>query len=78
MFAAVAALYLNQGLSLLSVKGQADGQRATVQRLIRENRALEQQQSALNDPATIQEDARALGMVFPGERSYSVSGLPGH
>jgi cell division protein FtsB len=78
VFAVVIGLYLQQGLTLLSVHGQADAQRAIVQRLIRQNKRLEQQQTQLNDPATIRSDARALGMVMPGERSYSVSGLPGH
>jgi len=71
-------LYAEQGLSLLSVKSQADGQRAIVQRLAKQNRQLERQQQALNNPATIQADARALGMVMQGERPYVVTGLPGH
>lgn len=78
VFAVVIGLYLQQGLALLSVHGQADAQRAIVQRLIKQNKHLEQQQNRLNDPATIRADARALGMVMPGERPYSVSGLPGH
>jgi cell division protein FtsB len=78
VLAVVVGLYLQQGLALLSVRNQADQQRAIVQGLAKQNRKLEAQQRALNDPATIQQDARALGMVFPGERSYSVSGLPGH
>ncbi|HEY2160835.1 MAG TPA: septum formation initiator family protein [Solirubrobacteraceae bacterium] len=78
VLAVVVGLYLQQGLALLSVHNQADQQRAIVQSLAKQNRKLAAQQRALNDPATIQQDARALGMVFPGERSYSVSGLPGH
>ena len=77
VLAVVVGLYLPQGLALLSVKSQADQQRAIVERLAKQNRKLVQQQQALNNPATIQQDARTLGMVFPGERSYSISGLPG-
>jgi cell division protein FtsB len=59
------------------VKSQADQQRAIVERLARQNKQLERRQQALNDPATIQDDARALGMVRPSERPYVVTGLPG-
>ena len=78
VIAVVVGLYVQQGLALLSVRSQADQQRAIVERLIRQNRQLEQQQQSLNDPATIQSDARALGMVMPGERPYAMSGLPSH
>jgi cell division protein FtsB len=76
VLAVVVGLYVQQGLALLSVRSQADQQRAIVEGLIRQNRRLEQQQQSLNDPATIQSDARALGMVMPGERPYAMSGLP--
>jgi cell division protein FtsB len=76
VLAVVVGLYLQQGLSLLSVRSQADHQRAIVEGLIRQNRHLEQQQQALNDPATIRADARALGMVMPGERPYAMAGFP--
>ena len=41
----------------------------------RERAALERSSDSLNDPATIERDARALGMVRPGERPYVVTGL---
>jgi cell division protein FtsB len=75
---AVVGVYVQQGLALLSVKNQADQQRGIVQRLATQNKQLERQQQALNDPATIQADARELGMVMPNERPYVVTGLPGH
>jgi cell division protein FtsB len=77
VLAVVMGLYVQQGLALLSVRGQADQQRAIVQGLIRHNKQLERKQTQLNDPATIRSDARALGMVMPGERPYALSGLPG-
>jgi cell division protein FtsB len=76
VLAVVMGLYLQQGLALLSVHGQADQQRAIVEGLISQNKQLERKQTQLNDPATIRSDARALGMVMPGERPYAVSGLP--
>ncbi len=75
VFGIVLGLYLQQGLSLLSTHSQAAGQQAIVQRLAHENRALMREQTSLSDPATIERDARALGMVRPGERPYVVTGL---
>jgi cell division protein FtsB len=77
VFAVVAALYIQQGLTLLTTHSQAAQQLAIVRRIARDNRALERQQRSLKDPATIERDARALGMVRPGERPYVVTGLPG-
>ena len=34
--------------------------------------------SSLTQPATIVRDARALGMVRPGERAYVITGHSGH
>jgi cell division protein FtsB len=76
VLAVVVGLYIQQGLTYLSVRSQADQQRAIVERLIKHNRSLANQQQSLNNPATIRQDARALGMVMPGERSYAVTGLP--
>ncbi len=76
VFTAVAALYLKQGLSLLSTHAQAQQQRAIVQRFSRQNAQLKREQQELNDPATIEREARALGMVHPGERPYVIIGLP--
>lgn len=78
VFAIVLGLYLKQGLSLLGTHSQAAGQQAIVQRLARENRRLERERAALSDPATIELDARKLGMVNPGERPYVVTGLHPH
>jgi cell division protein FtsB len=74
----VMGLYVQHALSYFSTRAQADQQQAVVQRLERDNAALEKQQRSLNDPATIVRDARALGMVRPGERPYVITGLPNH
>src|SRR5436305_12455163 len=71
----VAGLYVQQGIRLLSTHGEAQHQLAVVQNLARQNRQLAAQQRSLSDPATIQQNARALGMVQPGERPYVVTGL---
>jgi cell division protein FtsB len=76
VLAVVVGLYVQQGLTYLSVRSQANQQKAIVERLVHQNKGLAQQQQALNNSATIEHDARALGMVMPGERSYAVTGLP--
>jgi cell division protein FtsB len=74
----VVGLYVQHTLSYFSTKSQADHQQAVVDRLARQNAALERQQKALGNPATIVRDARALGMVRAGERPYVTTGLGGH
>jgi cell division protein FtsB len=72
----VGYLGVRAGAELLSARAQAEQQKAIVQTLARQNRALERQQRQLRQPATIIRDARALGMVKAGERAYAVTGLP--
>ena len=78
VFAVVGLLYARQAISYLSVRSQAHQQNAIVKSLTRENAQLRRQATSLENPATIVKDARALGMVKPGERPYVVSGLPTH
>jgi cell division protein FtsB len=77
VLAVVVGLYVQQALAYLSVRSEASHQLAIVHRLTRENATLTREQASLNDPARIQRDARALGMVLPGERPYAVTGVPG-
>jgi len=74
VFAVVLGLYVQQALAYLSVRSEADQQAAIVHRLTRANASLARQQRSLNNPGTIQRNARALGMVMPGERAYAVTG----
>jgi cell division protein FtsB len=76
-FVVVLGLYAQHTLSWLSTRAQAHQQQSIVTTLTRQNRALVRQQDALNDPATIVRDARALGMVRPGERAYAITGFRG-
>lgn len=78
VLAVVAGLYVQQGLRYLSARSQADQQTAIATRLAHQNAQLARQAKSLNNPATIQQDARALGMVRPGERPYVLTGLPPH
>jgi cell division protein FtsB len=72
----VVGLYVKQGLSLLSTRAQSEQQLGIVDRLTRENAQLSGQRDSLSNPATIERDARALGMVRTGERPYVITGLP--
>jgi cell division protein FtsB len=74
----VAGLYVQHTLSYLSTRAQAQQQQAIVRRLTRANAALSREAKSLNNSVTIQQDARALGMVKAGERSYVITGLPKH
>ena len=77
VLAVVVGLYVQQGLAYLSVRSQANQQQAIAQRLARQNAVLIREEQQMNNPATIERDARALGMVKQGERPYAVTGLPG-
>jgi cell division protein FtsB len=74
----VVGLYVQHTLSYLSISAQASKQEAIVDQLTRQNRHLAVQQHSLNQPATIVRDARALGMIQPGERPYVITGHSGH
>jgi cell division protein FtsB len=76
VLAVVAGLYVRQGLSLLSTRSQTAQQELIVSRLSGQNARLVAEQRSLNDPSTIARDARALGMVRPGEHPYVITGLP--
>ena len=73
----VAGLHVQRGVAYFSVHAQANQQRAIVQQLTRSNASLRAQQQSIGEPSTIVTDARALGMVRPGEHPYEVTGLPG-
>ena len=73
----VAGLYVQQGLAYLAARSQSGQQAAIVHQLRSDNARLAAQERALRDPATIALDARRLGMVKPGERSYVIT-TPSH
>jgi cell division protein FtsB len=73
---ALAYLYLSAGVRLLSSWRESKRDSAQVSVLERQNLVLRQEHTTLSSPSTVQEEARRLGMIHPGEQSYSVSGLP--
>jgi cell division protein FtsB len=72
----VAGLYVQHALTYLSVRSQSRQQQAIVRDLERENASLAAQERSLKNPATVQREARALGMVRMGEHPYVITGLP--
>ncbi len=78
VLAVVIGLYVQQALAYWSVRGQANQQRTIASQLARQNAALVREEKSLNSPATIERDARSLGMVQQGERPYALTGLSGH
>lgn len=77
VLAVVLGLYVQQGITYLATRSQANEQAAIVTRLSRQNRELARREKSLKNPATIVRDARNLGMVKTGERPFVVIGLPG-
>jgi cell division protein FtsB len=72
----VALAYVGPARSLLSTWHESSAKRAQLQQLQREHEGLLRRARELRDPQTVQAEARRLGMVKPGERSYVVTGLP--
>jgi cell division protein FtsB len=75
VLAVVVGLYVQHALAYFSTRSEADQQQSIVRNLTRQNAQLEAQQRSLTQPATIQRDARALGMVRLGEHPYVITGL---
>jgi cell division protein FtsB len=73
VLAIVVGLYVEHTLSYLSTRAQADRQQAIVDKLARQNAALLRERRALQNPATIVQKARSLGMMRPGEQGYVIS-----
>ena len=73
---AVALAYVGPARSLLATWQEKGDKQAQLQQLQHAHDALLRRARELRDPRTVQAEARRLGMVKPGERSYVVSGLP--
>jgi len=72
----IVSLYVGPLMSFWSTRQEAATKRTEVQRLRDENAVLRARRTALRSKGTLEKEARRLGMVRPGERPYSVSGLP--
>ncbi|HEX2085174.1 MAG TPA: septum formation initiator family protein [Solirubrobacteraceae bacterium] len=73
----VIALYINPARSWWSTKQESAQRAEEVAVLERENERLRARRAELKDPRKLEEEARRLGMVRPGERAFIVERLPG-
>ena len=72
----VLLLYVNPAINYVKTWQTANAKRDEVNRLQAQNKRLRARKAAMKEPATLEHEARALGMVRPGERAYVVRGLP--
>ena len=73
---ALVFLYLSAGARMLSTLRQSHRDQAKVGAMEREHRELLRQHNELSSQSTLEEQARKLGMMRPGEQPYSITGLP--
>jgi cell division protein FtsB len=71
-------LYLSAGVHMFSTWRQSGRDHAAVAALQREHTTLTRQHETLARQATLEGEARQLGMMKKGEQPYVVSGLPGN
>jgi len=76
LLALVALSYVGPARSLLSTWRDSHAKQTQLHQLQREHELLLRRAKDLRDPRTVQTEARRLGMVKPGERSYVVGDLP--
>jgi cell division protein FtsB len=69
-------LYLSAGVHMFSTWRQSAHHKASVAALEREHATLVRQHQTLTKQATMEAEARQLGMIKKGEQPYIVSGLP--
>src|SRR4051812_39132806 len=76
VFAGIVLLSLGPARSLLAAWGQSKARTGEVRALRREHDRLEARRRALERPGVMEQEARRLGYVRPGERAYVIRGLP--
>jgi cell division protein FtsB len=68
--------YASPARQWIKQSGTAGHQKQELSELSEENRNLKQRLHALRDPGALEREARGLGMVRVGERSYVIENLP--
>ncbi len=76
VLAFVVYLYIGPAASWVSAYKEAGRKRAEVAALKAENQRLKERRRALRDPTALEREARRLGMVKAGEKSYVIEDLP--
>jgi cell division protein FtsB len=69
-------LYVGPAATWVSTYREAARKRADVAELKAANRRLRERRRVLRDPTALERQARRLGMVKAGEKSYVIEGLP--
>ena len=69
-------LYVSPALHWLEQSRTAGEQRTELRELTAKNRQLKQRLRELRGPGALEREARRLGMVRQGERSYVIENLP--
>ena len=72
----VVYLYIGPAATWVSTYREAARKRSEVAALKAENQRLRERRRELRDPQALEREARRLGMVKAGEKSYVVEGLP--
>jgi cell division protein FtsB len=75
---AVLLSYINPVVNFIDAWRGSHSEHAQLGQLQRERTRLVARAASLKDPSTAAEEARKLGMISPGERPFSVKGLPHH
>ena len=68
--------YLSPATQWLRQSGTANHQKQELGELKKQKKALDARLRALRDPGALEREARRLGMVRVGERSYVIENLP--
>lgn len=76
VLASLMLLYVNPATSFVSTWRESHRRAADVRALEQENKQLRAKQKALRSSRAVENEARRLGLVKPGERSYVITGLP--
>ncbi len=76
VLATILALYVSPAKHWIEQSGTAGAQREELARLKAEQDSLTGRVRDLRRPAALEREARKLGMVKHGERSFVVEGLP--
>jgi cell division protein FtsB len=76
VLAIILALYISPAKHWIEQSGTAGAQREELGQLKSEQNRLERQVKDLRRPAALEREARKLGMIRGGERSYVIRGLP--
>ncbi len=72
----IVALYVSPAKHWFQQSRTAGHQADELGQLREENRTLKRRVTALRDPGALEREARRLGMVRQGERSYVIENLP--